>query len=80
MPESNAHFVSDGSDPTIGCASLPNVDLNHAIDYLARKLDWLDTRRPDPVALGRWDFYLFVGFAQWCGRFCGAVGGFKISV
>jgi hypothetical protein len=56
----------------------PNVDLgNHAIDNLARNLDWLDTRRPDPVALGRRDFYLFFGFAQWCGRFCGTVGGIQ---
>jgi hypothetical protein len=56
----------------------PNVDLgNHAIDNLARNLDWLDTRRPDPVALGRRDFYLLVGFAQWCGRFRGAVGGIQ---
>jgi hypothetical protein len=33
--------------------------------------------RPDPVALGRWDFYLFFGFAQRCGRFWGAVGGIQ---
>src|SRR5208282_1509536 len=44
-----------------------------AIDYLDRDIDWLDDRRADPIALGRRDVHLFVGLAQWRGRFCRAL-------